>query len=60
MKYYATCPICGYRLFKAEEGTQVEIQCPKCKVEVIFNVTKTRFTIDKPYREKTAPVGSGQ
>ena len=27
---YAMCPKCGRRLCKGENGTKVEIECPKC------------------------------
>lgn len=27
---YVTCPKCGRRLCKAESGTKIEIECPKC------------------------------
>ena len=27
---YAMCPKCGRRLCKDENGTKVEIECPKC------------------------------
>ena len=27
---YAMCPKCGRRLCKGENGTQVEMECPKC------------------------------
>jgi len=60
LKYYASCPVCGYRLFKSDEGTQVEIQCPKCKEEVIFTVTKTRITIDRPQKEKASSTSTEQ
>lgn len=34
MKYVATCPICGKKFFKAEEGSEIEMQCPNCKEQV--------------------------
>jgi len=40
MKYFAVCPLCGKKLCKAEEGSQVEVQCPVCKQEVEVIVTK--------------------
>ena len=27
---YAMCPKCGRRLCKGENGTKVEMECPKC------------------------------
>lgn len=29
-KWYAACPICGRKLCKAENGSAVEILCPRC------------------------------
>lgn len=39
-KYFAVCPLCGYKLLKGSEGTQVEMMCPKCHEEVIVNINK--------------------
>lgn len=30
MKMYASCPICGYKLCKAENGSDVDIKCQHC------------------------------
>lgn len=35
---YATCPNCGRRLCKAEIGSKVEIECPKCGEPVVVQV----------------------
>lgn len=29
--YYATCPVCAYKLCKGVNGTRVDIICPRCK-----------------------------
>ncbi len=34
MKLYASCPFCGYKMFKAEPKSDVEIICPKCKASL--------------------------
>lgn len=30
MKMYASCPICGHKLCKGENGSEVDILCPRC------------------------------
>lgn len=30
MKIYSICPVCGYKLIKAEEIVEGEIKCPRC------------------------------
>lgn len=32
--YYVVCPICGYKLLKAANGSNIEIYCPKCKTKL--------------------------
>ena len=40
VKYFAVCPLCGYKLLKGAEGTQVEMMCPKCHEEVMVTINK--------------------
>ncbi len=44
MKMYASCPICGHKLCKAENGSDVDILCPRCgkliQVQVVSNEVK--------------------
>ena len=35
---YVMCPECGRRLCKGENGTKVEIECPKCGKIVIVTI----------------------
>jgi len=28
MTYYTVCPVCGYKLLKASDGSNLEIICP--------------------------------
>ena len=30
MKMYASCPICGHKLCKGENGSEVDILCSRC------------------------------
>lgn len=30
MKMYASCPICGHKLCKGENGSEIDILCPRC------------------------------
>lgn len=36
-KYIISCPKCGKSLFKCMQGSQIEVQCPKCQCELIIN-----------------------
>jgi phage FluMu protein Com len=40
VKYFAVCPLCGYKLLKGAEGTRVEMMCPKCHEEVVVTINK--------------------
>ena len=40
VKYFAVCPLCGYKLLKGAEGTRVEMMCPKCHDEVMVTINK--------------------
>ena len=40
VKYFAVCPLCGYKLLKGAEGTRVEMMCPKCHEEVTVTINK--------------------
>ena len=41
MKLYVSCPLCGHRLCKAENGSNVDIKCQRCNkiisVQVVAN-----------------------
>jgi phage FluMu protein Com len=50
MKYHVNCPYCGYRLVIAEEGTTIEMVCPKCKAEVSIAVKPDSVFVTKPSR----------
>lgn len=54
IKYFAVCPLCGYKLLKGAEGTQVEMMCPKCHEEVMVTINKEFVQTAKGRtREKT-------
>jgi len=38
MTYYTVCPVCGYKLLKAGEGSNVEIVCPKCSEKMSIEI----------------------
>ena len=40
MKLYAACPICGYKLCKGENGSDVDILCPRCERLIRVVVTE--------------------
>lgn len=44
MKFYAACPICGYKLCKGEDGSNVDILCPRCGklIQVIITQNDVR------------------
>lgn len=39
MKFYVSCPICGYKLLKCESGSDVDIICPRCSKLIQITVT---------------------
>lgn len=48
---YVTCPKCGRRLCKAESGTKVEIECPKCGGITSFTIKDDVLYISKRHLE---------
>jgi phage FluMu protein Com len=47
MKYYVVCPVCGYKLLKAADGSNIEIYCPKCKEKLTVEVTDNKIVINR-------------
>ena len=45
MSYYTVCLVCGYKLLKAGNGSNIEITCPKCKKKVVIEVEDSTITI---------------
>lgn len=45
MKLYATCPKCGKKFCRAKEGSEIEMQCPSCKEQVVVVVTDGAVTV---------------
>ena len=39
MKMYASCPICGYKLCKAENGSDVYIKCQHCSKIICISLS---------------------
>lgn len=52
MTYYTVCPDCGYKLFKAGDGSNVEIYCPKCRLKLRISIKGDEITILKIISEK--------
>lgn len=46
MKYNVICPICGKLLSKSGNGTNSEQKCPKCKSELLVEVTDSHVTVE--------------
>lgn len=40
MQLYVSCPRCGYKLCKGEEGSHVIIKCPRCSVHVRIKINE--------------------
>ncbi len=52
MTNYIVCPDCGYKLFKAGDGSNVEILCPKCKLKLQIEINGDEITILKMLSDK--------
>ena len=52
MNYYTVCPICGYKLLKAGDGSNIEITCPKCNEKMIIEIKDEKITIVKVLSSK--------
>ena len=52
MKYCVACPHCGQELLKAENGSLIEVSCPKCATDLKIEVENDRITIQKVLSEK--------
>jgi len=55
VKYIVTCPYCGYRLLRAEEGTILEMECHKCGAPISVVVQPDDLHLTKPIRGKPKP-----
>lgn len=44
MKFYASCPVCGYKLCKGESGSEVDILCSRCGklVRIVITADEVR------------------
>lgn len=55
MKLFATCPECGYKLGRSEDGTVTEVFCPKCSALVRYEITDGKVTAEIiQHSDKTA------
>ena len=49
-KLYATCPVCARKLGKGENGTKIDILCPRCKNMIAVIIEKdivNTFVLEK-------------
>ena len=53
MTNYIVCPDCGYKLFKAGNGSNVEIYCQKCKAKLQIEIKDGKIIIQKALENKT-------
>lgn len=53
MNSYIVCPDCGYKLFKAGDGSYIEIYCPKCKTKLLIEIKDGKIIIQKVLSDKT-------
>ena len=52
MTYYVVCPECGYKLFKAGDGSTIEIYCPKYKGKMLIAVKDGKVIVQKAPHNK--------
>ena len=52
MNYYTVCPVCGYKLLKAGDGSNIEILCPKCGEKTTIEIKDGKITILKVLSSK--------
>ncbi len=53
MNSYVVCPDYGYKLFKAGDGSSVQIYCPKCKLKLQIEIKDGKIIIQKVLSDKT-------
>ncbi|WP_251547926.1 cysteine-rich KTR domain-containing protein [Pumilibacter intestinalis] len=47
MTNYVVCRDCGYKLLKADNGSTIEIYCPKCKGKMLIAVKDGKVIVQK-------------
>lgn len=52
MALIVSCPYCGQRLCKAEEGSKIVMQCPKCREDLDLVVAEQTVRVGKTKRNK--------
>ena len=52
MSLIVTCPYCGQKLCRAEEGSKLIMQCPKCKEDLDLTVIEETVRIGKIKKPK--------
>lgn len=44
-KLYACCPICAHKLLKGENGTFVDVLCPRCSSLIKVTIKDKQVTV---------------
>ena len=59
ISYFVSCPRCGHKLCKGEEGSHVIIKCPNCSVHVRIKINENTYahimTLDEIKAERNKP-----
>ena len=59
ISYFVSCPRCGHKLCKGEEGSHVIIKCPNCSVNVRIKINENTYahimTLDEIEAERHKP-----
>ena len=59
MEYYAACPICGHKLLKGNNGTNVEVPCRKCGKLIRVNIADGKISVYVSAANKQPPSSEG-
>lgn len=43
ISYFVSCPRCGHKLCKGEEGSHVIIKCPNCSVHIRIEINENTY-----------------
>lgn len=55
MKLYACCPICAHKLGKGENGTFIEVLCPRCSTLVRISIKDRQVLVIPLENQKKKP-----
>ena len=57
MSLIVYCPYCGQKLCRAEEGSKVALQCPKCKADLDLIVSDEAVKVGKVKKDRVVKAG---